>query len=709
MSAAAPVPETRPRGAGEPAFAALLAFCALLALLLLQLLEPFFFLRDDNATHFLAAYTYAYDALVGAGELPLVNQHQFLGHTFLASGQTGVLHAGLYPATALWRAAGGDARGIVDLLATLHLALGGAGMLLLLRSLGVRRSLAFPLALGWALFPFGVLVARSWVFVTYVMAYLPWNTWLLLRFLERPTARRGALLALVKTLFLLTGYVQYMVIASFFELAFLALRFFLERRGGRWRREAAAIAAIFGLTALLSAPLLVPLWNAKQASAERAGRISTETALSFALGPADFARAQLLYPREGALFRFGSGAAFYLGLPVLLALGVAARRRRELGSTQLAALGAGLFALAMSTLLYFLLYLTPLFASLRWPFKNFPVAGFFLLLAAAGGAGLFAAGGPRKARLAAALLWLNVALQLTLFLVPAWRQPFGPHRFDRPVEQLRESPLMRAIGEDGRAIALIAPQDPPMAPAPIRLGFLYATLAGKYHLAGYDPLLAQLNHELAPPTSANTELLFSPAAWPSIRSSLEARSGRYLLVAADSALRPALAADPAVRLLAESEGTLVFELKSALPIVLRLEDGAPLPFRWKVGGLELDLPADFPGGHLLMNLAALPGYALRLDGEELGPPQVAEKRLVAAVPPGAHHLELRYADAGFAAGRALALGGLLLLWLALRAERRIARFMAGACPDDAAGGGPAPHPEHRLAEGVEEQPVENTR
>lgn len=667
---AAPVPETRPRGAGELVLAGLLGLCALLLLLLLQLLEPFFFLRDDNATHFLAAYTYAYDAVALAHELPLLNQHQFLGGTFAAAGQTGVFLAALYPLTALWRAAGGDARGIVDLLATLHLALGGIGMWQLLRSLGLRRSLAFPLALGWALFPFGVLVARSWVFVAYLMAYLPWNLWLLLRFLERPAARRGAALVLVKTLFLLTGYLQYMLIASFFELAFLAGRFFLERQAGRWRRQAVAVAAVFGLTALLAAPLLIPLWNAKQASAERAGRIATERALSFALGPADFARAQLLWPRQGALFRSGSGAAFYLGLPILLALGCAARRRRELGATMAAAFAAGLFALLMSTLLYYLLYLTPLFASLRWPFKNFPVAGFFLLLAAAGGARLFAAGGPRRARLAAALLWLNLGLQLALFLVPAWRQPFGPHRFDRPVEALRQSPLMRAIGPGGRVIAALAPEDGPTPPAPIRLGFLYATLAGKYHLAGYDPLLAQLNQELSPPTSANTELFFAAAAWPRIRASLEALSGRYLLVAAGSALRPALAADPGVRLLAEDEGTLLFELAGALPLVLRLEDRSPLAFRWRTNGIELDLPADFPGGHVLFNVAGLDGYQIRLDGEPQGPPAIAEKRPVAAAPPGAHRLELRYRDAGLETGLALAVLGLGLLLLAFRYERR---------------------------------------
>jgi hypothetical protein len=675
---------------GDRGCAALLALCCLLGLLALQVAEPHFFLRDDNATHFLAAYTYAYDSVAGAGELPLLNQHQFLGATFLAAGQTGAFLAAMYPVTALLRAVGADARNLIDALATLHLLLGGLGMWQLLRFLGIRRALAFPLALCWCFLPFGVVASRSWIFVSYLMAFLPFNLWLLLRFLERPSARRGTALVTVKALFLLTGYVQYMLIASFFELAFVACRLLLEKDGRRSWRLALAVGAVFGLTALWAAPLLLPLYEAKQASAERAGRLPTETALSFALGPADFARTQLMVPREGALFRHGSTAIYFLGPAVLLGVGLALRRRQRLGKSFAAALVAGLFALAMSTLLYYLLYLTPFFASLRWPFKNFPLAGFFLLVAAAGGLGLFAAESPRRARLAAGLAWLSLGLEAIFFLVPGWRHAFGPHDFDRPVAALRSSPLIEAIGNDGRAITVNAPEDRPAPPAPVRLGFLYATLAGKYHLAGYDPLLAELNHRLSPPTTANTELSFSPAAWPGIRASLEALSGRYLLVSAGSALEPVLAADPGLRLLAENEGMRLFELKTALPIVWQLEGRRPLPFRWLTNGIELDLPADFTGGRILFNLAGLDGYRIWLDGVDRGRPGTMDSRPLVEAPPGARHLMLRYESSSFDAGAAFAAAGFLLLLWALRSDKALGRLVSGVAAPDA---------QHRLAEG----------
>jgi len=681
----------KPKSHSDWKLLCLLGLFALLLLLGLQAIEPYFFLRDDNATHFLGAYTYTYDSVVAEHELPLLNHHQFLGSTFLAVGQTGVFFAALYPVTAAFRWLGIDPRGLIDVLASLHLWLGCLGMWLLLRQLGVRRSLAFPLALCWCFLPFGVLVARSWVFVAYTMAFLPWNLWLLLRFFARPSARRGALVVGVKALFLLSGYVQYMVIASFFELVFLALLFLLQRRAGRFKKDALAVVAIFGLTALLAAPLLIPLFKAKEASAERAERLPTLRALSFSLGPIDFARTQLLYPREGALFRHGSSAIYFLGLPILLALGWAWRRRGQLGPFFLAAGLAGTFTLAMSTLLYYFLYLTPLFASLRWPFKNFPVAGFFLLLAAGGGAHLFAGENPRRRRVASSLLWLNLGMQLALLLVPAWRHPFGPHQLYRSVAALRASPLMEAIGDDGRAIALVSPEEKAFEPSPLRLGFLYATLAGKYHVAGYDPLLAQLNQELSPRVNFNTELVVAPANWQKQRGELERLSARYLLLSSHSPLRQTLEADPGLRLLAESEETLLFELASAWPIVVQLERRSSLPFHWRTNGIELELPAEFPGGHILFNVAALPGYEWWLDGAAQGIAKALEKRPTIEVPAGAHHIELRYRDSGFLLGSLGCVCGLVLLLVALRGNAAVQRFWTSAAPDA----------EHRLAEAVE--------
>ncbi len=295
------------------------------------------------------------------------------------------------------------------------------------------------------------------------------------------------------------------------------------------------MAAIFGLTALLAAPLLVPLWNAKQVSAERAERLATSRALSFSLGPADFARTQVFLPRENALFRNGSGAIFFLGLPLLAGARRGLPAAPPAAAVFSAALWAGLFTLAMSTVFYYLLYLTPLFASLRWPFKNFPVAAFFLLLAAAGGAGFFAALSPAKARLAAGLLWLNLGMQLALLLVPAWRQPFGPHvtgppgggaarlapdgenRPGRP----RHHPDL-AAGPAARAVA-----DPPRLPLcdarrQIPPGRLRPAArpgqppAGAAHLGQYRAALPRRR------------------PGPQVRGGLETLSGRYLLVAAAS-------------------------------------------------------------------------------------------------------------------------------------------------------------------------------
>ena len=412
------------------------------------------------------------------------------------------------------------------------------------------------------------------------------------------------------------------------------------------------------------------------------------------MSPADFVRTQVFSPREGALFRHGSSAIYFLGLPWLAALGVAIWRRRHLPPALWAALGAGLFTLAMSTLLYYVLYLTPLFASLRWPFKNFPVASFFLLLAAAGGASLFAEGGSgRRRAMATLLLWFNLAMQLGLLLVPSFRHPFGPNQLDRPVEALRSSSLLQKVGDDGRVIAALSADDGATTnPPALRLGFLFATLAGKYHAAGYDPLLAQLNQRLSPPVNYNTELVVARGAWAATRARLESLSVRYLLVAETSRLLPVLVDDPSLRQLAAEEGTLLFELTGALPLVLDLNRRQGLPFRWRTGGLEFDLPPSFAGGRILLNVAALDGYDWWLDGEAQGPPTVFEDRLVLEVPAGAHHLELRYRSSALTAGLALAALALALMLILLRKDAALTRWLG----DDSGSNGTTPDAEDRL-------------
>lgn len=676
-----------------------LLLAAGLLLLGLQAVEPYFFLRDDNATHFLPAYVFAYESVVGQGEIPFLDQHQSLGGTFLAPGQTGVLYAPIYPLAWATERFCGDLRGLIDLIASLHLLAAALGMWRLLRRLATRPAIALPLALAFGVLPFGLLAGRNWVVVTYLLAYLPWNLLLLLRFLERPEARRGVPLALLKALYVSSGYVHLAVLAQLAELFYLGF-WAWRRRGAGLGALGPRLAAVYLLAGLLAAPLLLPMWTAKGVSQFRQTRIPAGAITSQAMTAADFAGAQLLAPRAAAIFE-APASLFYLGLP-LLGLLLFWRRRGAAEDPRLAAAFAtGIFCLLISTRLWIVLGSLPLLSSFRMPFKAFPLAAFFLFVAAARGGELAAGRRPAVARWLLPLLAANLLLQGLLLSRAEWRRPFGAGQLELSVRELREDPMIRRIGDDARVASLGHLDDEEFPEAPRLLGRLYATLAGKYQVAGYDPLISKLNYELSYKaygigTIAKPVGLFDP--W---LERLRRLGVGYLLVDGRSKISPHAAGHPLLRRLASSGGVTLYALPGAWPMVYSGPERRALPFAWRVNGLAARLPPDFPGGEVAFNVAPLPGYRLRIDGRDAGEPLVRSQRPAAAAPPGTREIELRYVDRPFRRGLAAAGAGLALAlaWLAC------GRSLPSARP----GGGPPPDAEHRFAEGVEEQRVDEAR
>lgn len=636
---------------GEKLLTLLVAATAALLLLGLQVLESGFFLCDDNASHFLPAYLHAFESLVDEGEIPWLNQHQSLGGTFLAPGQTGVFLAVLYPTLFGFRLLDIDPVFLIDFLASLHLMFAALGMWWLLRYRQVSRALAFVLALTWALLPFAVVMGRSWVFVTYLVAYLPFQFLLLLRFLENPSARLFTALVVVKSLFLFTGYPHYLALAFFFEAVFLVLAAGISPSDSKaflGRRVTAAILTSL-VSVAMSAPLMLPLLQAKADSVERAGGLSEDLALDFSLPPVDFLRSELLLPKEGWLLGAGSTFLFYMGLPLMLATGFALRGRRDIGPWALAAAATGLLALLFSTRFYWLLLQLPVFDSLRWPFKGFPIAAFFLFPVAAQGAGLFIEKGQlghknSRQRLVLGMFWLNLVVQYCGLFPAGWRAPLSTIRLDRSVKALASASLLQPIDDSGRVAFLRAPVDEPSDHHPLRMGFLFATLTGHYQVQGYDPLLARTNRELIFRTYIDGEISATSYSWPTIRQKLDRCSARYLLSTEKSALMPILANSPGIRLLRRDSGLVLFENEQARPIVALEPGGEALDFLWRTNGLVVNLAENFPGGRLSFNVAPLANYRWLRNGEPQGSPDLRGQRPQIDLPPGAARVELRYID-----------------------------------------------------------------
>lgn len=645
----------------------------------LEAREPHYFLWDDNASFYLPSYTYAGESLLDRGELAHLNPHQYLDQTFLASGQTGVLYPPVYLAVAATRLVAGDPRAVVDVLAIFHFLAATLGMYLLLRHFALGRAAAVGAGLLWVSFPFLVVVSRSWVFVSYAAAFLPFSLLALERLLERPTRGRIVVLAAVKALFFNQGYVQYFVLATLFEGVYVLLRW-LARRPDRKRlwREAGAFVLALAATTALAAPLLLPMLYAKEVSAYRTGSLAFEEFISNALDVGVFLRAQIFDMAPRAV-HLSSGAIFYLGLPNLLVLGVLLRRRDR--RTFFAALGVAVLALVLSTEAFGLAYRLPILSSFRWPFKSFLIALFYATLGlAAAYDHLLASRRTALRGLGAAVLLLGLGTNVALLSLDRFNAPFGPNRIDTDVATFRAATTERFDVESGRVVSLwLQPAHPRIERFLI---FNYATLAGAYHLGGYDPLVARENLELA--LKLDYSNIFRYEMSEPMLDYLGAWSVRHLLVPARPELRQVLERFARLEPRRRDGDLEVWELTTALPFAAFPGPAGPLPVEVDWGGRGMRLETAGRGGILRLAIAPLPWLEATADGTEIAFEVAEEGWLLLDVPDGTREVTVRYVDVPFRIGAGIFVAFLLsvgaMMFLRRQRSTEAARFTATRAP-----------------------------
>jgi len=673
--------DTSPSRRQEWLAAGVLVLAALAFLVALESVQPFYFLWDDNSSYFLPCYVYDYESLAGFGELPHVNYHQYLGHSYLASGQPAVLYPPVYAGLAVARLATGDLRAVVDVLVVAHLLVSALGMFVLLRRLRISPAIAAGMALLWMSFPFVLQVARSWLWVAYVAAYLPWDLWLLDRLRERPTAPRILVLAAVKALLVYQGYVQYAVLLALFEGVFLLLSWLFERRGeASWWRQALAYAAAQGASTALAAPLLVPMLHAKSISAYRTGALSFQEFLSLSLPWKAFFAAQV-FEMEPRVIHEASGVLFYVGLPSLAALAALALRRDR--RRFLIAAAVALTALVLSTRAYGVMYHLPLLSSFRWPFKSFLFFLLFLTVALAGGFDALWRSHRLPLRLLGFGLLLAGLLTHAVFaLSPAWSAVFGPNRVDESVAELRRETAQRLPLAKGRIVSLwMNPSEPRIHRL---LVFNYATLAGGFHLGGYEPMISKEHLELA--VRLEYSNIFRYELNEESLAYLSSWAVRFFIAPDRPELVHVFGRFPQLRRISEDDGIVVYENTLAEPFAYLARPGdshVPVEVEWRPSSVRVKTAGR--AGLLRLAVAPLPWYVYSLDGKDAGAVAYDETRhVVLELPPGVEVVEVRYVDVPFLVGVGVA-GAFVLVLGAVWAWRRLKRR-----PGPLAGSAPAP-------------------
>jgi hypothetical protein len=645
---------------------------ALLALWLLlvamEMARPCYFLHDDNANWFIGAYLHDFNVLAETGRVAEVNYFQHAGEPFLEQSQTAVLYPPVYPAVFLAKFVSGNVRTIIDWIAAEHLTLGLLGFYFWMRQGGVASRYAALGAVAWALNPFVLIVGASWIFTTYVVAWLPWIFWALDRVLAKPSGLASFYLGVFTALLFLQGYAQYFAYAVLFMALYAGLQFVLRPAIRQWIVFYYLLVSAL-IFAILALPLLLPLLHAVENSAARSEPLPLGAALFYCASPHDLFFAQLcLFQR---FFAFGASTvvlycpALLLAPAILLRLFYAgAEGRRRL----IPLLLLGVLALIFSSSWHWLLTVLPVFDKFRWPFKVDLLADFYFIAALVWTASSWTesrSSGARLPRIAA-----TACLALVAFANFSVSLAFHDDNF------LSQAGLPASVnpllpGMDPRLGRVVTFADG----LPERMGDLFytrafATYFGFPSLGGYNPLVSR--DVLTYANYLDYPNICTGSLTREFQQEFEALSVRYWFVDPHSSQFAQAKSLPGLRVLEATADRVVFEDTLAAPLAFSTANPS-VPCAMAYSGNSILIPLAGVTSPVSVSTAPGDGWWYRIDRGPWLKPVRQDDRLLISFAASERNLEITYFDPRFWRALRWSAGLVVLTGLLLVLGRRIPR------------------------------------
>jgi hypothetical protein len=596
--------------------------------------------------------------------IPLINFHQYLGHTFLAQGQSGVFYLPVYVSVLLSKITMGNIFYTIDILVFIHLTTSSIGMFLLLRRFQLLPVVCFLGALIWITMPFVVTVSRTWVFVSYAAAYLPFNFLLLDKLTAEPRIRNALYLALLKSALFYQGYIQYVFMTAVFESIYLILLSayrifpaFWTSVGQSWSRFSLILmkykeylkillkmylcSAFFFFC--LIAPLLFPMFSQQKESALRSTRVPFNMFIKHAVTFHDFIATQFFYFREKIAFAADSEILYFGFINLLLLSLVLFKRLRQNYRISMCILIAGI-ALLFSTPLYAAFYYIPGFNLFRWPFKCFL---FFLFFATIGVAGIGNALIQQHTKWIRAGVYLLMSLAVWLNCLVLWHKPenvLGKPTISNPPKNYLEKHISQ---KEGRIFTLWLKDTNPREHYKY-FNFNYATLFDYLHFGGYDPLISKLNYELSLKSKINKS--YKGPLSQELLDDLSSWSVRYLITSDDFQNRLQLSSFRQLKLMYEENNILLYENTRSLPLVYYYDDKQEkLDFDFDINEVNV-YPSNSSARTIVINVAPLHRFQIYINGTNTGKINPGEFPVKINIPPNTRQVTLKYVDYPFYAG-----------------------------------------------------------
>ena len=141
-------------------------------LTIVEVLQPYYFVQDDNYGQFLPVIVEGCRSLF-AGLAPEWNPYQFLGCPTASQGVYGLTYPATWVAYAIARFILGNDLLTLDVYAIGHLLAGYAVTYHLARRVGVRPCISAAAAVSFALSGYFLIAGRSWIFMVPVAVWLP--------------------------------------------------------------------------------------------------------------------------------------------------------------------------------------------------------------------------------------------------------------------------------------------------------------------------------------------------------------------------------------------------------------------------------------------------------------------------------------------------------------------------------------------------------
>lgn len=611
-----------------------------------------YFTRDDNANYFFPSYVYDWRAVVEQGAVPLINFHQYLGHPYLATGQSAVLYPGVYLSVALSYFLTDTPDATINIAVTLHLLIAALGMFCLLRQRKVSLTVATLMSVAYISLPIITTLSRSWISVAYTAAYLPWVFWSLHRLCARPRVTTGVMLAAVHALFLLQGNVQFVLMGGFFEIIFLIL-FFRQVPRPEWKKPIVTFAWSCVLATLLCLPMLLPMFHLFQVSLREVFPNTWLDSLNIVFP----LFVNMVYAQV-----FLGPHLWHIGIPLLAFLIVLSQKSTRswvtgelFKSYALLALITFLFSDLVAPLTHFI----PVLGYFRWPWKYYVFFGFFLIPVLADIMHATIAHLPRRKWVLVLLVGAGIVLNATMNLPGNDDDLLTSSSVERPPQAIVDAIMPTA----GRVFTFWLDEAPDE-----HLGrfytFNFPTLDKVYAFAGYEPLVTQSAYDLTLLSTYHS--IFGGDVTPEARERFNTWSVRYFVTEDTSAARERMATLGNVRLLSAADHVVVYENTEAHPFAyVEGHPEAALPTYFGVNDVTITTKA-LTQETVVLTVAPQQGYRIFFDNVAQGKiKQESNAPLTIVVPQGVQEVRVLYTDSSFVTGLLVSLASLVIMILVL--------------------------------------------